>query len=106
MVDRLDYELSTKIYLGDAFPFFDVGCFGPGALVAFLGARLDNSTGLVWFYPQEKLPITELHFEYDPDNIWFKRIKEICVVAMDRWQGQIMIGMPEIRERLRKYGIE
>ncbi len=96
LVDRLDYELSTKIYLGDAFPFFDMGCFGPGVVAAFLGARLDNSTGRVWFYPREELPITELHFEYDPDNVWFKRIKDICAAAMERWQGQVMIGMTDL----------
>lgn len=87
LVDRLDYELSTKAYLGDAFPFFDMGCFGPGVMAAFLGARLDNSTGLVWFHPQEELPIAELHFEYDPENVWFRRIKDICAAAMERWQG-------------------
>lgn len=96
IVDRLDYELSAITYLGDAFPFFDMGCFGPGVLAAFLGARLDNSTGLVWFYPQEELPITELHFEYDPDNVWFKRIKDICTAAMERWQGQVLLGMTDL----------
>ena len=96
IVDRLDYELSTKIYLGDAFPFIDMAVLGPGVVAAFLGAHLDNSTGRVWFHPEQKLPITELHFEYDPDNIWFKRITDIYTAAMNYWQGQVMLGMPTL----------
>ena len=96
VVNRLDYELSKVVYLGDAFPLFDMSCFGPGVAAAFLGARLNNSTGLVWFHPQEDLPITDLHFEYDPDNIWLKRIKDICAAAIDYWQGQVLIGMPDL----------
>jgi len=96
IVDRLDYELSTKIYLGDAFPFFNMNYLGPIVVAGFLGARLDNSTGRVWFHPQEDIPVTELHFEYNPNNIWFKRARDICAVAMDYWQGQVMVGMPSL----------
>ncbi|MCK4591563.1 MAG: hypothetical protein KAT86_07395, partial [Candidatus Latescibacteria bacterium] len=78
------------------FPFFDMGCFGPGVMAAFLGACLDNSTGLVWFHPQGDLPITEWHFEYDPDNVWFKRVKDICAAAMEFWQGKVLVGMTDL----------
>ena len=40
LIDRIDWELSTRVYLGDAFPFFNMDCFGPGVAAAFLGARL------------------------------------------------------------------
>lgn len=96
IIDRIDYELSKNIYMGDAFPYFNMDRFGPGIVAAFLGARLDNSTGRVWFHPKETLPIKEIHFEYDSNNVWLNRIKEICIEAMKRWQGQVLLGMPDL----------
>ena len=96
LIDRLDYELSKEVYLGDAFPMVNMAVFGPGVAAAFLGARLDNSTGGVWFHPPVDKPIEELHLRYDPDNIWLRRIKEICAAAMRRWQGQVLVGMTDL----------
>lgn len=95
LIDRLDYELSCRHYVGDAFPTVSLESFGPGVIAAFLGARLDNSTGNVWFFPTKELPIEDIHLEYDPNNIWLNRTKEICTAAMNRWQGQVQIGIPD-----------
>ena len=96
IIDRLDYDLSCIEYLGDAFPFVNLTAFGPGVAAAFLGAKLDNSSGRVWFHPQKDIPIGELHLEYDPDNVWLRRIKDICRAGMERWQGKVMIGMTDL----------
>ena len=96
IIDRLDYDLSCVEYLGDAFPFVNLTAFGPGVAAAFLGAKLDNSSGRVWFHPAKDVPISELHLEYDPDNIWLRRIKDICRVGMDRWQGKVMMAMTDL----------
>jgi len=96
LVDRLDYELSRNVFLGDAFPYVSMTGFGPGVAAAFLGANLDNSSGQVWFSPKERLPISEIHFEYDPDNIWLKRVKDICAAAMERWKGLVIVGMTDL----------
>lgn len=96
LIDRIDYELSKYEYLGDAFPYFNMDCFGPGIAAAFLGAKLDNSSGRVWFMPEEILPIDEIHFEFDSNNIWLNRIKEICYEGMQRWHGQVLLGMPDL----------
>ncbi len=96
LIDRIDYELSTYVYLGDAFPGFNMDCFGPGVIAALLGGRLDNSSGQVWFFPPDDRPITEIHFEYDPDNVWLKRIKDIYAAGMERWQGQVLMGMTDL----------
>ena len=53
LIDRIDYELSKIEYLGDSYPYFNMDCFGPGVLAAFLGADPDNSTGSIWFKPKE-----------------------------------------------------
>ena len=95
-IDRLDYEFSKRVYIGDSFPYVDFTCFGPGVMAAFLGASLDNSTGNVWFHPSEKRSITELEFKYDPENKWLKRIKQICQAAVDYWKGDVLIAMPDL----------
>ena len=99
IVDRIDWELSRKIYLGDAFPTYEMGAFGPGVLAAMLGGRLDNSTGRVWFHPEKQVPIKDMHFEYNAsvaDNVWLRRIKELCAAMMKRWQGQVLVAMTDL----------
>lgn len=96
LIDRIDYELSTRVYLGDGFPRVNLDAFGPGVLAAMLGAKLDNSTGGVWFHPPDDTPVAELHFQYDPDNVWLRRIEEICAAAVERWQGSVLVGMTDL----------
>lgn len=96
LIDRIDYELSCCNFLGDAFPFFNLDCFGPGVLAAFLGARLDNSTGRVWFHPPDERDIRDLHFGFNPDNVWFRRVSDIYSAGMKRWQGQVLMGMTDM----------
>lgn len=96
LIDRIDYELSTYEFLGDAYPVYNLDSFGPGVVAAFLGAKMESTTDTVWFHPKEILPISELHFEYDGNNIWLNRIKEICYEGMKRWQGQVLVTMPDL----------
>lgn len=96
VVDAIDYELSTRVFLGDAYPRVNLDAFGPGVLAAMLGAELDNSTGQVWFHPPGDTSAAELHFQYDPDNLWLRRIEAICRAGARRWQGQVAIGMTDL----------
>jgi len=96
LVDRIDYELSQIRWMGDSFPFFNMDCFGPGVLAALLGGRLDNSSGRVWFFPDAEREIKDLHFSYDPGNAWLRRIKDIYRAGMERWQGQVLMGMLDL----------
>jgi hypothetical protein len=95
IVDRWDYDLSCIEYLGDAFPAVWPD-FGPGVLAAFLGANAEPATGTVWFRPKEEKEISDIHFEYDPENVWLKRVKEICRIAMDRWEGLVQVAMTDL----------
>ncbi len=96
LIDRLDYELSIRVYLGDAFPRLDFDAFEPVIVAAMLGARLENDSGQVWFVPEQERAITEIHFAFDPENIWFERIRDICVAGLKRWQGEVLIGMLDL----------
>ena len=96
LIDRIDYELSCYEFLGDAYPYFNLDCFGPGVVAAMLGGRLDNSSGRVWFWPGEEKPIQDIHLALQPDNRWLQRIKDICAAGMERWQGQVLVGMTDL----------
>ena len=98
IIGKLDYDLSKKIFLGDSFPRVNLECFGPGSAAAFLGCRLDNSSGNVWFYPPDNAPedIKDIHITYDPNNMWLKRVKDICAAGVKKWNGHVNIGMPDL----------
>lgn len=96
LIDALDEQLSRHEYLGDAFPFVNFDAFGPGVLAAFCGAKLDNSSGNVWFWPDEEREIADIHVKYNPDNIWVRRIKDIYRAGLEKWNGTVIMGMPDL----------
>lgn len=96
IVDALDEELSRQEYLGDAVPFVGFEAFGPGVLAALCGARLDNSSGNVWFFPDEEREIGDIHVRYDPSSVWARRIKAIYRAGLERWNGLVVMGMPDL----------
>ena len=95
IVDRWDYDLSCKRFLGDAVPSVYPN-FGPGVAAAFLGARLETDDNTVWFHPPEDMKIVDIHFEYDGDNRWLNRVKDICRAAVERWEGLVQIVMTDL----------
>lgn len=96
IVDGIEYELSRKAFLGDAYPFFNMEAFGPGVLAAFCGATLDNRTGNVWFHPDKKREIEDIHVQYDPNNKWVRRIKDIYHAANKRFNGNVLMSMVDM----------
>ena len=95
IVDRWDYELSGMEFYGDSFPAVWPN-FGPGVIAAFIGAVAKPAPDTVWFHPRKEMELAELRMAYDPDNVWFKRVKDICRVAMERWQGLVQMSMTDL----------
>lgn len=95
IVDRWDYELSGLEFYGDSFPTVWLN-FGPGVLAACIGGVPKPAADTVWFFPEKEQELAELRLRYDPENVWFKRIKDICRAAVDRWQGQVQVGMTDL----------
>lgn len=95
-LDAIEYEYSGFSFYGDAYPWFNMDCFGPGLVSAFLGANLDNSSGRVWFHKTDGKSIEELEFRVDKENVWLKRVLEFCRKATERFQGQIIFSMPDL----------
>lgn len=96
VIEALDERLSECEYLGDAYPRVNFDAFGPGALAAFCGAKLDNSSGRVWFFPREQKEIADIRVRYDPENPWSRRIKAIYRAGLSRWGGVVAMGMPDL----------
>ena len=98
VVDAIAYELSQYEFIGDAFPYFNMDCFGPGVVAAFLGCELSNDNGKnsVWFHPTKKYDIHSFKPEYDPDNFYLKWIKQIYKKAVERFEGKALFGMPDL----------
>ena len=96
VIDALDAQLSTLEYLGDAYPRVNFDAFGPGVLAAFCGAKLDNSSGRVWFFPDEEREIADIHVTYDPDNVWARRVKALYRAGLERWGSGVVMGMPDL----------
>ena len=95
VVEAWDRWLSRFEFLGDSYPQVSLDVFGPGVLSAFTGGILDNSSGAVWFRGENK-PISEIRVKYDPENVWARRIKDLYRAGTDRWQGQVIMGMPDL----------
>ena len=96
LIDALDAELSQREFLGDSFPMVNFDAFGPGVLAAMCGAKLDNSSGRVWFFPPAEAEIADIHIQYDPENIWSRRIKDIYKAGLERWDGLVLLGFPDL----------
>lgn len=95
IVDRWDYDLSGREFLGDAFPC----CwpdFGPGAAAVFMGARPQVDQNTVWFHPPDDSAISEIHLAFDPGDPWVRRIGEIMAAAQRRWGGLVQVSMTDL----------
>ncbi len=95
IVDRWDYDISCRRFLGDAFPRVWPN-FGAGVLAAFLGAGLENRAETVWFHPPREQDIADVHFEYNDDNVWLRRVRDLMRAALDRWQGNVQLAMTDL----------
>lgn len=97
IADRWDYDLSTRRYLGDAFPHVWPD-FGPGILAAFIGGEARPGNGTVWFHPGEfsGLHPKDIHLAYRDSSVWLDRIRAICRAATARWDGMVQVGMTDL----------
>lgn len=95
-INGVDYELNRTEFLGDAYPFLNMMCSGPGIVAAFLGADVILNNGNIWFQPKEALPINKLHFVYCDNNYWLNRTKAVLIEANKRWGNSVIVGMPDL----------
>lgn len=95
VVDRMEWDLSCQRYFGDAFPTVFVN-FGPGVAAAFLGANLELGMDTVWFSAKDEVPVSDLGFQFDPDNVWFRRVADIKRAGTERFEGLAQMSMTDL----------
>ncbi len=96
LMDRFDYDLSKQVFLGDSYPSVNLNLFGPSIAAAFLGAKVECAPTTVWFHPPDDREIKDIHFEYDQNNRWVNRVKDVCAAGMEKWQGLVQFSMPDL----------
>jgi len=95
VVDRYEAHLSARRFYGDAFPKWWIN-FGPGVMAGFLGAKVISTPATVWFEPSGQWDIHELSLAYDPENAWWKRVRELTREAAERWEGQVAVAHTDL----------
>jgi len=73
-----------------------MAAFGASALAGLCGARMENSTGSVWYFPEEKVEIEQLKISYNPESIWATRIKDIYRAGQKKWGNMVLFSMPDL----------
>ena len=95
VVDHYGRHLEARYVYGDGWPRWWPN-FGPGIMAGFLGANVHCVPDTVWFSPARQVPIGGLHLAYDPDNVWWKRVKDLTRVAVERWGDQVTVGHTDL----------
>ena len=97
VIEATDEALSRNEYLGDSYPMVNLDSFGPGVLAALCdGAKLDNSSGGVWFFPAEEKELCDIHVRYNPENLWARRIKDLYRAGRQFWGDSVVMSMPDL----------
>jgi 5-methyltetrahydrofolate--homocysteine methyltransferase len=96
IVDRWDYDLSCRQFLGDAFPVVWPN-FGPGVMAAFIGAEIGVGDDTVWFHPRAEREAADLDLTPASESgPWLERVRNLMAVAAERWQGQVQVAMTDL----------
>ena len=95
IVDRWDYDLGHVRHWGDSFPSVWPN-FGPGVMAAFLGAVLHDARDTVWFHPETEVALSDVPMRFDPDNRWLRRVSDLTRTAVERWEGQVQVGLTDL----------
>jgi 5-methyltetrahydrofolate--homocysteine methyltransferase len=98
VIERYLTVLERTNFYADGFPWLWVN-FGPGILAGFLGARVNSVTQpseTVWFSSEDVNPIHEIDFKYDPQNVWWQRVKEITQALVQRYGPDLAVSHTDL----------
>ncbi|MFA4944844.1 MAG: hypothetical protein WC789_09115 [Lentisphaeria bacterium] len=95
VVDLHRRHLERTEWFGDMGPKWWVN-FGPGIMAGFLGAKVVPQPGTVWFEPARECEVGEMQLAFDPENLWWQRVREITRVAVEAFGGQAVVGHTDL----------
>ena len=96
----LDYHqarLESARFYGDSWPKW-IPNFGPGIVSGFLGGKVEPRAEqhTVWFEADEPVPVEDLHFVYDANNVWWQRVQNLTRAAVERWGNRVSIAHTDL----------
>lgn len=97
VLDHFEGLLRVRQFHGDSWPRWWPN-FGPGILAAFLGAqaRCAPTTSTVWFEPASETSLEDLKLAYLPDNIWWRRVRDLTRAAVTRWGDCVSVAHTDL----------
>jgi hypothetical protein len=97
VLDYYHHRLTSTFLLGDAWPKW-WPFFGAGVVAAFLGANLicTPEEDTIWFEPSQPFESYDLKPLYDPENLWWQRVRALTQAAAERWPGQASVGITDL----------
>jgi hypothetical protein len=98
LIDLYEPFLAATHYYADAFPWWWIN-FGPGIVAGFLGADVHSvatPSETVWFTPSRTVDIGALDLAYDPENVWWRRVKELTAAIVERYEGCLAVSHTDL----------
>jgi hypothetical protein len=98
LIDLYEPFLAATHYYADAFPWWWIN-FGPGIVAGFLGADVHSvatPSETVWFTPSRTVDIEALDLEYDAENVWWRRVKELTAAIVERYEGRLAVSHTDL----------
>ena len=97
VLDFYEARLAKTILFGDSWPKW-FPFYGAGVAAAFLGSDLlcTPEEGTIWFEPSQALESYDLSALYDPDNIWWRRVRQLTQAAVQRWGDRVCVGFTDL----------
>jgi 5-methyltetrahydrofolate--homocysteine methyltransferase len=97
VLDHYQSRLERTQYHGDAWPKW-FPFFGAGIVAGFLGAQVHCTPEMetVWFEPATVGDATELQPTFDPENVWWQRVKQLTQAAGDRWGQRVSVAHTDL----------
>jgi 5-methyltetrahydrofolate--homocysteine methyltransferase len=95
VLDHYQHWFIQENYYGDSFPRWWIN-FGAGVIAAYLGAGVKADKNTVWFHPPEKMDWSLLTRPQDPNNFWWRWVRELTGAAVERWGSEVSISMTDL----------
>jgi len=97
VIDYFQVRLEATHFYGDALPTWWPN-LGPGIVTGFLGGKVEPRAEqhTVWFEADEPVPVEDLHFVYDANNIWRQRVLNLTRAAVEQWDDQVYVGHTDL----------